>query len=105
MNVPAHDEVHIASFVVQHRDDALPALVAAVAGHGDLELAVRGDTRSVVLCESADRHALMDRVDQLQAVPGVLNVLLVYHHAEPGHALDEPVDLSLSPASASGASA
>ena len=105
MNVPAHDEVHIASFVVQHRDDALPALAAAVAGHGDLELAVRGDTRSVVLCESADRHALMDRVDQLQAVPGVLNVLLVYHHAEPGQALDESVDLSLSPASASGASA
>ena len=50
---------------------------------------VAGGTRSVVICESADRHAVMARVDQLQAVPGVLNVLLVYHHAEPAHALDE----------------
>lgn len=85
------DEVHIASFVVQHREDAMPALAAMVASHPDLELAVRGEVRSVVLCESARRFVAMDRVDQLQAVPGVLNVLLVYHHAEPAHALDEPL--------------
>lgn len=83
------DEVHIASFVVQHREGAGPALAAMIAAHADLELAVPGDTRSVVLCESADRHAVMDRVDQFKEVPGVLNVLLVYHHAEPAHALDE----------------
>ena len=35
--------------------------------------------------------ALMDRVDQLRAVPGVLNVLLVYHHAEPRDALEAEV--------------
>ena len=85
------DEVHIASFVVQHRGDAAAALAAMVAGHADLELAIPGPTRSVVLCESADRHAVMDRVDALREVPGVLNVLLVYHHAEPGQALDEPL--------------
>lgn len=85
------DEVHIASFVLQHRPDAGPALAAAIAAHADLELAVPGPTRSVVLCESADRHAVMERVDQLQAVPGVLNVLLVYHHAEPPDALDLPL--------------
>ena len=44
----------------------------------------------------------MERVDQLQSVPGVLNVLLVYHHAEPAHALDEPLP-SLSILSATGA--
>ena len=59
------------------------------------------DTRSVVLCESADRHAVMDRVDQFKEVPGVLNVLLVYHHAEPAHALDEALP-SLSILSATG---
>ena len=37
----------------------------------------------------------------LQAVPGVLNVLLVYHHAEPAHALDEALP-SLSILSATG---
>lgn len=100
MSPNAHeDEVHIASFVVQHRAEAAEALAAMIEGHDDLELALRGDVRSVVICESADRHAAMQRVDQLQAVPGVLNVLLVYHHAEPAHALDEPLSsLSVTPA-------
>ncbi len=84
-------EVHIASFVIQHRDSAADALAAMIEGHPDLDLALAGDTRSVVICESADRHAVMERVDQLQSVPGVLNVLLVYHHAEPAQALDEPL--------------
>lgn len=92
MNAPAPDaEVHIASFVIQHRDTAGDALAAMIRDHADLDLALAGGTRSVVICESADRHAVMERVDLLQAVPGVLNVLLVYHHAEPAHALDEPL--------------
>lgn len=95
-------EVHIASFVIQHRESASKALAAMIDTHDDLELALAGDTRSVVICESADRHAVMERVDQLQSVPGVLNVLLVYHHAEPAHALDEPLP-SLSILSATGA--
>ena len=85
------DEVHIASFVVQHREGAGQAHAAMIEAHHDLELVVPGATRSVVLCESDDRHAVMERVDQLQDVAGVLNVLLVYHHAEPAHALDEPL--------------
>jgi nitrate reductase NapD len=97
--VAPEDEVHIASFVVQHRETAGPALAAMIAGKADLELAVPGPTRSVVLCESADRHAVMDRIDQLKEVPGVLNVLLVHHHAESRQALDEP----LPTATASGA--
>jgi nitrate reductase NapD len=95
-------EVHIASFVVQHRESASKALAAMIDTHDDLELALAGDTRSVVICESADRHAVMERVDQLQSVPGVLNVLLVYHHAEPARALDEPLP-SLSILSPTGA--
>lgn len=91
MNAGREDEVHIVSFVVQHREDAMAALEAMVATHPDLELAVPGATRSVLLCESDQRFVAMDRVDQLQAVPGVLNVLLVYHHAEPSDALDQPL--------------
>jgi nitrate reductase NapD len=84
-------EIHIASFVVQHRDGAGAALAAAVAEHADLEVAIAGATRSVVLCESADGRAALDRIEQLKDVPGVLNVLLICHHAEPAHALDEPM--------------
>lgn len=70
----------------QHRETAADALAAMIREHADLDLALASSTRSVVICGPADRHAVMARVDQLQAVPGVLNVLLVYHHAEPAHA-------------------
>ena len=102
MNASASDrDVHIASFVIQHRETAASALAAMIRDHADLELALAAGTRSVVICEFADRHAVMERVDQLQAVPGVLNVLLVYHHAEPADARDVPLP-SLSNLAATG---
>ncbi len=87
----AVNEVHIASFVVQHRAEAAAGLADAIARRPGLELAVTGGTRSVVLCESAGREGVMARVAELQAMPGVLNVLLVYHHAEPASELDLPL--------------
>ena len=84
-------DVHIASFVVQHRVEAAEAIDAYIASSEALELAVRVETRSVVLCECADQYAVLDRVDALRALPGVLNVALVYHHAEPREALDAPL--------------
>jgi nitrate reductase NapD len=91
-NPPGPDpDTHIASFIVQHRDCAIDTLSTSIARHADLELALPGATRSIVICESADRRAVMQRVEELQALPGVLNVLLVYHHAEPAQALAEPL--------------
>lgn len=98
MNPNPTDEVHIASFVVQHRADASDALTAHVAAATDMEIALAGEIRSVVLCECADQYAILDRIDALRALPGVLNVALVYHHAEPRDALDA----SLSPISETG---
>jgi nitrate reductase NapD len=85
------NEVHIASFVVQHRGEAAAALATWIAASDDMELARSEGTRSIVLCECADQYGLLDRIEALRAVPGVLNVLLVYHHAEPGDALDAPM--------------
>ncbi len=66
-------EIHIASFVIQHREGAGPALAAAVAMLPDLELAIAGPTRSVVLCESADGRAALDRIEQLKDVAGEIH--------------------------------
>ena len=84
-------DVHIASFVVQHRAEAFDVMAAHIDATDDLELALRGEIRSIVLCECADQYAVLDRIDALRALPGVLNVALVYHHAEPRDALDAPV--------------
>lgn len=88
------DEVHIASFVIQHRQEATPALLAMIDQCPDLELGISAETRSVVICESEDRYLVMDRIEQMRSLPGVLNVLLVYHHAEPRQALEQVVSVS-----------
>lgn len=87
----AGGELHITSFVVQHRAEAAAALAAHIAGARDMDLAVPGDVRSVVLCEGENQYQIIERIDELKSIPGVLNVTLVYHHAEPREALDAPM--------------
>lgn len=91
MTTASAAELHIASFVVQHRPDAAAALAAKIQESGDMELAREGEFRSIVLCECENQYAILDRIDELRAIPGVLNVLLVYHHAEPREALEAPM--------------
>lgn len=88
MNPSADELLHIASFVVQHRLEAVAALARAVAASPGVELVRSAGTRSIVICETADQHALIDRIEALRGVAGVLNVALVYHHAEPRAELD-----------------
>ena len=76
-------EWHVASLVVRHRPEAIPALAAAIVLAQGLELALQDDTRSVLLQESDGTAGLMASIDLLHAVRGVLSVNLVYHHAEP----------------------
>lgn len=75
-------EWHLASLVVRHHPDAIPALAEAVAGAEGLELALQDDTRSVLVQESDGTAGLMASIDLLQALPGVVTVNLVYHHVE-----------------------
>ena len=89
-------EQHISSLVLLHRPEAMPAIETLVEAHAALEIAVHGDYRCVVLCETEDQRALMDCIDALQALPGVLNVSLIYHHVESLSELDEPMEPGLS---------
>lgn len=76
-------EWHLASLVVRHRPDAIPALAAVVEGAKGLELALQDETRSVLLQESDGTAGLMDNIRLLESVAGVYAVNLVYHHVEP----------------------
>ncbi len=76
-------EWHLASLVVRHRPDAIPALAATIDRAQGLELALQDETRSVLLQESDGTAGLMDNIRQLESVPGVYAVNLVYHHIEP----------------------
>lgn len=74
--------IHIASFVVQHRADALDALDQALSTLDCVQLAAREGSRSVLLAESASEGALLDQIDTLRQIDGVLAINLVHHHAE-----------------------
>ncbi|WP_266181953.1 chaperone NapD [Dyella humicola] len=91
-----NDEQHISSLVLMHRHEAMPAIKALVEAHAALEIAAHGDCRCVVLCETGDQRSLMDCIDALQALPGVLNVSLIYHHVESLSELDQPMEPGLS---------
>ncbi len=81
--------LHIASFVVHHRPEAAARVDAALASLAGTELALREGGRSVVLCEDEDERGLLDRIEALTRVDGVLSVCLVHHHAESRHRLYE----------------
>lgn len=86
-----NDEHHISSLVVLHRPDAVDALKAFVDLHAALDIAVQGDCRCVMLCETANQRAVMDHIDALEMLPGVINVSLIYHHVEPLAVMEEIV--------------
>ncbi|MCB1629808.1 MAG: chaperone NapD [Xanthomonadales bacterium] len=83
--------VHIASFVVQHQPAGAAALDQALHGQSMIELVVREGPRSVLLCESADERELIDQIDRLRQLEGVLAVSLVHHHAESAPSLQEEI--------------
>ena len=85
------DEHHISSLVVLHRPDAAPTLRAFVDDHDALDIAIQGECRCVMVCETDNQRAVMDHIDALQMLPGVINVSLIYHHVEPAAAMDELV--------------
>lgn len=82
MKPEATNEWHVASLVVRHQPDAIPALADAIAAAPGLDLALQEETCSVLLQESDGTRGLMDSIELLQALPGVITVNLVYHHVD-----------------------
>lgn len=83
------DEVHIASFIAQHRPDAAEALARMAADWPGLEIALREPARSILLYECGGSRELLACMDAAQGVPGVVSINLVYHHAAQRGALEE----------------
>ncbi|WP_081500628.1 chaperone NapD [Dyella japonica] len=94
---PARDEHHISSLVVLHRPEATDALKAFVDHRPALDIAVQGDCRCVMVCETDSQRAVMDHIDALEALPGVINVSLIYHHVEPRAVMDDVMETGATP--------
>lgn len=82
MEPEVHPEWHVASLVVRHQPAAAEALATAIAAVPGLDLALQQHSCMVLVQESDGTRGLMQSIDMLQALPGVITVNLVYHHVE-----------------------
>lgn len=85
-------DLHIASCLVAVVPGALADVVSAIAtcGLGEVfQTDPRG--RIVVVLEGAASAAILDAMDAIREMPGVMNVNLVYQHCESATALAEEI--------------
>ena len=84
------EEIHIAGIVVAtaraHTED-IKNMLAILPG--TVIHTVAEDGRMVVTLETTSTVATLDGMDAIRALPGVINVALVYQHAEPAAAMEE----------------
>jgi nitrate reductase NapD len=84
------NEVHIASFVAFALPEAADGVERAIASSGIAEVARRdGRGRLVVLVEASSAARVLDAMDAIRALDGVLAVHLAYQHAEPESDMQE----------------
>ena len=83
-------EIHVAGCVAFVRHEAAPAVVHAIVASGLAEVPVDdGKGRLVILIERASSRQVLDSIDAIRALPGVLAVHLAYQHAESAADLEE----------------
>lgn len=81
------DISHIASLVVQARPEGLDLTVDRLLGIVGIEVHAKGDNgKIVVVMEVPDTPSLNDRIRTIEAIPDVINAVLIYHQVdEPDH--------------------
>lgn len=83
-------ELHIAGVLVHLQSTAIDTLQRAVGTIDGAEVYQHTpEGRAVLVLEAPSAAALLDTLDTIRALPGVLNVSLAYQHAEPLSAMQE----------------
>jgi periplasmic nitrate reductase NapD len=88
------DELHISSLVVHARPDVADAVARQVTELPGAEVHQRVPTgKLIVTLETANTSEIMDRLEAINEMPGVISTALVYHQWEPvSTAESEPGD-------------
>lgn len=86
-------QVHIAGVVVFCRAEAAAAARARIASLPGAEVHAESPEGKLVLTlETDSTRRTLDCMDAMRALPGVLDVCLVYQHAEPASAMEEVIE-------------
>ncbi len=84
------NEAHIVSAVVHARADRVAQIAEHIRTRKLAEVpALDARGRLVVVLEAASAGAVLDTIEELRALPGVIAVNLVYQHTEDAQVLEE----------------
>jgi len=85
-------EIHIAGIVVYAEQAQLESIRSCIEDVPGAEVCASDSAgKLIVTIETGSTKQTLDIMDAIRALPGVLNVALVYQHAEPVSALDQEV--------------
>jgi nitrate reductase NapD len=85
-------EIHIAGVLVQSLPERSLEAAAAITTVPRAEVRAIDAGKLVVICEGGSAKETLDLIDHLRTLPGVLNVALVYQHAESAASMNEEMD-------------
>lgn len=85
-------EVHIAGVLVHTRQPHTLEVCAAMSRFPGVEVhQMSPQGRVVLVVEGGSAKEIVGSLDAIRAIPGVLNVVLVYQHAESAAAMQEEI--------------
>ena len=87
------DDIHIAGALVHSRPLNLMQVIRAIdLLDGAQVYQSSAEGKIVVVIEAPSGKQVLDVLDAIRALPGVLNVSLVYQHAEPASSMQQELD-------------
>ena len=85
-------DVYIASCLVDCMPPMLAGALTAIAAMSEASIYTHSDAgRIVVVLEAASSFAVVRAIDAIRALPGVVNLNMVYQHVESAAAMNEPL--------------
>lgn len=85
-------EVHIAGIVIFALPEHITATKVNITSLPAAEIhAISTDGKLIVTLEAESTRHILDLMDTIRALPGVVDVALVYQHAEPSADLEQEI--------------
>ena len=87
------EESHISSFIVFCQAEKHQAVERALLAQADLEIhGSDAQGKFVVVTEAKHQGIILDRIDLISAIEGVINTSMVYHQVAAVDELDDEID-------------
>ncbi len=92
---PKYEEEHIVSVIVHVLPDRWSGVEQSIYQLDDVELVAKDEHgKTVLLISAPTARAVMEKIETIQDLDGVLNAAMIAHHAESAESLNETVDIS-----------